>query len=168
VLRNRAPAAPAAALTAATAIALATPTRGGASVASMASEPLCTQVALVRTALAHRTGLGHAGGPRVFAFPNRVSVTKAPRARAIAAAVCGFPRLPRGRLCPVDLFVRYVIDFSGRQGRRWRVTLDPYGCQTVSGAGPTRWAALRPRFWREVGSDLGVKGATLKTFQGRH
>jgi hypothetical protein len=99
-----------------------------------------------------------------FTFPAHVVITSRLRARTIASAICGVPSYPGARRCPVDLGVTYLVRFLGPN---LRVTIDPYGCQTISGAGPVRWAALSPGFWRTLGRQMGMPAATSKTFQGR-
>jgi hypothetical protein len=98
-----------------------------------------------------------------FTFPAHVSITSKLRARTIASAICELPRFPDRPRCPNDLGVTYLVRFLGPN---LRVSIDPYGCQTISGAGPRRWAALSPSFWHTLGRQMGIPDATLKTFQG--
>jgi hypothetical protein len=64
----------------------------------------------------------------------------------------------------MDAFLRYEVSFAGAAGR---VSVDPFGCQVVSGAGPVRWAGRSPSFWRTLGAMLGKPNASSTTFQGQ-
>jgi hypothetical protein len=101
-----------------------------------------------------------------FGFPARLQITVPARARALATAICGLPRFPRNRVfhCPIDLGIRYQVRFFGDIGL---VKIDPGGCETVTGAGPVRWASRTPRFWQGFGRALGFEQATRATFAGR-
>jgi hypothetical protein len=103
-------------------------------------------------------------GSRSFTFPARVSIATMTRARAIASAVCALPAFPGARHCPADYGIRYLVRF---REANLRVSIDPSGCQTVSGAGPLRWATPAPSFWRTVGRAMGMPAASLSTFRGR-
>jgi hypothetical protein len=99
-----------------------------------------------------------------FSFPAHVSITSSLRARTIVSAICDLPAFPGPRKCAVDFGVTYLVRFFGPN---LRVAIDPFGCQTLSGAGPVRWAARSPGFWRALGRQIGMPAANLKTFQGR-
>jgi hypothetical protein len=97
-----------------------------------------------------------------FTFPPRVTTT-APEAQDVAKAVCGLPRMPRTMFsCPMDWGVSYRLTFGagakpGVITRRFPpVTVDATGCQTVSGAGPQRWLATTPGFWKVLGTAADV------------
>ena len=137
---------------------------GGLSVrsAGAAGGGLCANLASIEQATVTRVNLLHNKyGP--FEFPARVSVTSPVLARSLASAVCGLPRFPAGVFaCPMDLGLRYRVQFNGQVGP---VTIDPAGCETVSGAGPVRRASSG--FWPKFGRVLGLKKTTDATFRGR-
>jgi hypothetical protein len=103
-------------------------------------------------------------GGRSFTFPAHVSIPSKLRARAIASAVCGLPPFPSRPRCPADYGVRYLVRFSGPN---LRVSIDPSGCETVTGAGAVRWVATSPGFWRTLGHEMGLPAANSSTFRGR-
>jgi hypothetical protein len=93
-----------------------------------------------------------------FRFPRRVTTSHPQQAQAVARAVCGLPRMPRGPMaCPADLGVGYRLVFSAA-GRRFGVVTLAGGCQQVSGAGPVRWVARSPGFWAVMQRAIGVPG----------
>ena len=126
--------------------------------ASPGSTALCsTQVGVTRLVVSRVTGL-----PRNhlhFAFPAGVTVSSPARARAVAAAVCGLPPMPRGPMsCPVDLGLGYRLSFAAGSRSFPVVTVTPGGCGGVAGPGrsagrparrgsgpswPTAWASAR-------------------------
>jgi hypothetical protein len=125
---------------------------------------LCAVRSSIQEAVVARTNAFPGNGLR-FTFPAHVSITSRLRARTLASAVCGLPPLPTpAPKCPADLGVTYLVRFLGPN---LRVSIRPYGCEVVSGAGPDRWAAPSPGFWRTLGRQMGMPTATLKTFQGR-
>ena len=137
---------------------------GGLSVrsAGAAGGGLCANLASIEQATVTRVNLLHNKyGP--FEFAARVSITSPVLARSLASAVCGLPRFPAGVFhCPADLGLRYRAQFSGQVGP---ATIDPAGCETVTGAGPVRRASSG--FWPKFGRALGLKKATDATFRGR-
>jgi hypothetical protein len=125
----------------------------------------CASLASIVNAKVTRLGSAPGGSSRRFTFPVRVSIESVSRARLLASALCGLPKLPSGVLhCPVAYSLRYEVAFTGAGGR---ASIEPFGCQQVSGAGPVRWAARTPAFWRTLGRALGIPRATRSTFQGR-
>jgi len=94
-----------------------------------------------------------------FHFPARVTTNRPQQARAVARALCGLPRMPRGPMsCPADLGVGYRLVFSASGRRFGVVTLAAGGCQRVSGAGPVRWIARSPGFWTVLERSTGMPG----------
>jgi hypothetical protein len=80
--------------------------------------------------------------------PRVLSRASGVRARALAEAVCALPKLPPGPLgCPAQFLSHYVLVFTAGHRRFPAVTVQPTGCQTVSGLGRVRWAARTPSFW---------------------
>lgn len=106
--------------------------------------------------------------PMTFTFPARIVVTKEARIRALDAALCGLPIMPRGTIaCPSDNGVIYSLRFAGGSDTSSSVVVvDPGGCRTVTGVGPVRWAINRPSFWLAFGMAIGVRGASNATFYG--
>ena len=97
-----------------------------------------------------------------FAFPAAVTVASPGRARAVAAAVCGLPPMPRDVMyCPADLGVRYRLSFAAGSATFPAVTASAGGCSIVAGPAmsarpaalpdsgpswPAPWASAAP--WR--------------------
>jgi hypothetical protein len=105
------------------------------------------------------------GHQRAFRFPARVSITNASRARTVATAACRLPHFPPGVVnCPADVTLRYQLQFGTSDRRQLRAIADPFGCQSVTGAGPIRRADST--FWRALGRAVGVTNATDATFTG--
>jgi hypothetical protein len=85
-----------------------------------------------------------------IAFPDQVTVTSPVRARAVARALCALPPMPHGVFhCPALLAgTTYQLRFTAGGRRLPPVTIGATGCEVVTGAGPTRWVAPSPGFWR--------------------
>jgi hypothetical protein len=103
-----------------------------------------------------------------FPFPDQVIVTNAASARAVAKAVCALPAMPRGVFhCPAMLLgTSYLLTFTAAGRRLPPVTAEATGCETVTGAGPVRWAAVTPGFWRVLGNAMGLYSAGPPVFSG--
>ena len=127
---------------------------------------LCTAPLAISRVEVTRSGSGP-GGQRAYAFPVHVTVASRADATAVASAICALPRLSGGLHCPADFTLSYTIRFNSSGTRVGLVRLDPFGCQTVAGAGSVRWAARSPALWRTLGRAIGVPNATVVTFQGR-
>jgi len=96
-----------------------------------------------------------------FAFPAGTTVRSPARARAVAAAVCGLPAMPRVVVnCPADLGVSYRLSFAAGSRSFPVVTAAAGGCETVAGAGPARSAARSPGFWGVLAHALGISSGT--------
>jgi len=96
-----------------------------------------------------------------FAFPAGTTVRSPARARAVAAAVCGLPAMPRVVVnCPADLGVSYRLSFAAGSSGFPVVTAAAGGCETVAGAGPARSAARSPGFWAVLAHALGISSGT--------
>ena len=75
-----------------------------------------------------------------FAFPAAITVASPGRARAVAAAVCGLPPMPRVVMnCPADFGVSYRLSFAAGSTTFPVVTASAGSCSGVAGAGPVRW-----------------------------
>jgi hypothetical protein len=121
-----------------------------------------------------RTGsAGLVSGRPKFRFPAHVTVTNRARIRALVAALERLRRFPKGLFaCPMDLSLRYVLRFESVDAQSQvrtiaRVTVDPSGCETVTGLGYPRRAPGSASLWRVLGEAVGVPHATVATFQGR-
>ena len=92
-----------------------------------------------------------------FAFPAGITVRSPARARAVAAAVCGLPVMPRGPMsCPADWGLSYRLSFAAGTRSFPVVTVAAGGCAAVTGAGPVRWTARSPRFWTVLAQAMRV------------
>ena len=95
-----------------------------------------------------------------FAFPAAITVASPGRARAVAAAVCGLPPMPRGVMnCPADLGVSYRLSFAAGSTSFPVVTASAGGCSAVAGAGPVRSAGRAPGFWAVLARAMGISAA---------
>jgi hypothetical protein len=76
------------------------------------------------------------------------TVTSAVQVHALARAVCGLPRFPRGAIrCPAAFLGSYELTFTSG-GRKLPVVVQDSGCQAVTGAGGVRSAVGKPAFWK--------------------
>jgi hypothetical protein len=105
-----------------------------------------------------------------FSFPAQVTVTSAPRAQAVAQALCALPAMPAGTFnCAMDWGISYRLTFTAG-GRKLRpVTVDATGCEQVTGLGPAspvRWTARSPAFWSVLATAAGLGPADQATFAG--
>ena len=97
-----------------------------------------------------------------FAFPAAITVASPGRARAVAAAVCGLPPMPRVVMnCPADFGVSYRLSFAAGSTTFPVVTASAGGCSGVAGAGPVRSAARSPGFWAVLARAMGVSAAAV-------
>jgi hypothetical protein len=96
-----------------------------------------------------------------FAFPAGITVRSPARARAVAAAVCGLPAMPRVVVnCPADLGISYRLSFAAGSRGFPVVAATAGGCESVAGAGPVRSADRSPGFWAVLARALGVSSGT--------
>lgn len=87
----------------------------------------------------------------------RITVTDPVRARALARAVCALPRMPKGTFhCPISFGGGFRLSFIAAGQRLPVVEVMTSGCETVTGAGPVRWATGTPAFWGVLGRVAGV------------
>ena len=94
--------------------------------------------------------------------PSRgITITDAPQVRALAAALCALPRMPRGLQCPADFggMSRLVFASGGREFPAVRIQLS--GCRAVAGIGPTRSWSRSPRFGQLLTGAVGGKGRLI-------
>lgn len=105
-----------------------------------------------------------------FSFTTPIVVNDQAAVGAAARLLCDLPPMPSGVInCPADFGTTYVFSFSsgGSDQPLLRAVLDPDGCRTVTGLGRTRWVEQAPAtFWTDLGSAIGLQGATNATFSG--
>jgi hypothetical protein len=100
------------------------------------------------------------------ALPHGVTVTDTSQVRALAAALCALPPMPRGvQQCPADFggVSRLVFASGGREFQPVRIQLS--GCRAVAGIGPTRSWSQSPGFGQLLTRTVGGKG---KMIPGMH
>jgi hypothetical protein len=130
---------------------------GPAAVASAsAGVPLCAAAQRVDRVVASLPG-GRLRG----ILPRGITITDAPRVRALAAALCALPPMPPGLQCPADFggVVRLVFAAGGRNFHPVRVQLS--GCRAVAGMGPARSWSRSPQFGRLLTRTVGGKGRMI-------
>lgn len=87
----------------------------------------------------------------------KLTVTDPARARTLARAVCGLPRMPAGPvLCPNEIGGGYQLTFTADGRHPPVVDAQATGCERVTGTGPVRWAARTPGFWTVLGKVAGI------------
>ncbi len=94
-------------------------------------------------------------------LPRGITVTDAPRVRALAAALCALPPMPPGLQCPADFggVVQLVFAAGGRDFHPVRIQLS--GCRAAAGIGPARSWSRSPRFGRLLTRTVGGKGRMI-------
>ncbi len=100
-----------------------------------------------------------------FPFPPVVKISDPAQVRAVAAAACPLPQLPRVMMtCPADLGVSYRLAFAA-PGRGYPVlTAAAGGCAKLVGLDVTRQAV--PGFWVLLGRAIGLPAAARAAFGG--
>jgi hypothetical protein len=95
-------------------------------------------------------------------LPRGITITDAPRVRALAAALCALPPMPAGlQQCPADFGGVFQLVFAagGRAFHPVRIQLS--GCRAVAGIGPTRSWSRSPQFGRLLSTTVGGKGRLI-------
>jgi hypothetical protein len=88
-------------------------------------------------------------------LPRGIIIRDAPRARALAVALCALPPMPAVVQCPADFGEQVRLVFvAGRRGFH-PVLIHLSGCRNVTGAGPTRWWLRSAQFRRALSRALG-------------
>jgi hypothetical protein len=92
-------------------------------------------------------------------LPRTMTITDASQVRALATALCGLPRMPRGvRRCPMALPGALQLVFRAG-GRAYRpVLIRDSGCASVTGIGPARQWTWSSRAGRLVSTAAGSHG----------
>ena len=95
-------------------------------------------------------------------LPRGITITDAPRVRALAAALCALPPMPAGlQQCPADFGGVFQLVFAagGRAFQPVRIQLS--GCRAVAGIGPTRSWSRSPQFALLLSKTVGGKGRLI-------
>ena len=131
---------------------------GAAGVAgASAGAPLCAAAPTVDRVVASLP----AGHLREI-LPRGITITDASQVRALAAALCALPAMPRGlQQCPADFGGVFQLVFAagGRAFHPVRIQLS--GCRAVAGIGPTRSWSQSPQFGRLLTETVGGKGRLI-------
>jgi hypothetical protein len=92
------------------------------------------------------------------ALPRGITITDAPRVRALAAALCALPPVPAGLQCPADFggVFRLVFAAGGRDFHPVQVRQS--GCRDVTGIGPARTWSRSPGLGQLLTRTVGGKG----------
>jgi hypothetical protein len=94
--------------------------------------------------------------------PHGVTITDTTQVRALAAALCALPPMPRGvQQCPADFggVSRLVFASGGREFQPVRIQLS--GCRAVAGIGTTRSWSQSPGFGHLLTRTVGGKGRMI-------
>lgn len=134
---------------------------GGAGHATApAGVPLCAGVQQVSRVTAQLT----VTGTREI-FPRDITIAAASRARALAAALCGLPPVPRGLHCPAALRGALRLEFTAGGHAYQPLRIRDSGCASVSGIGPLRQWTWSSRPGRLLS---GAAGSTGRLIPGTH
>ena len=121
--------------------------------APAAGVPLCAGAARVDRVVLRLTAFRS-----VEILPRAKTITDAPRAAALAAALCALPRMPGGLRCPAALGGALRLEFAAG-GRSYRpVLIRDSGCASVTGVGPVRQWAWSSRPGRLLSEAVGGYG----------
>jgi len=124
--------------------------------AASAGVPLCAAVRKVDRVVASLP----AGHVREV-LPRGITITDAPRVRALAVALCALPPVSPGVQCPADFggVSQLVFAAGGHEFHPVRIRLS--GCRDVTGVGPTRSWSRSPGFGRLLTRTVGGKGRVI-------
>jgi hypothetical protein len=94
-------------------------------------------------------------------LPRGITITDAPRVRALAVALCALPPVSPGVQCPADFggVSQLVFAAGGHEFHPVRIRLS--GCRDVTGVGPTRSWSRSPGFGRLLTRTVGGKGRMI-------
>jgi hypothetical protein len=94
-------------------------------------------------------------------LPRGITISDAPRVRALATAVCALPRMPAWLHCPAELGGAIRLLFAdGRRGFH-PVSVQVSSCRGVTGVGSARRWSRSPQFERLLIRTLGDRGAPI-------
>jgi hypothetical protein len=91
-------------------------------------------------------------------LPRAMTITAAPRAAALAAALCALPRMPGGMRCPAALGGALRLEFTAGGRSYPPVLIRDSGCASVTGVGPVRqwaWSSRPGRLLSEAAGGYG-------------
>jgi hypothetical protein len=91
-------------------------------------------------------------------LPRTMTITAAPRAAALAAALCALPRMPGGMRCPAALAGALRLEFAAGGRSYPPVLIRDSGCASVTGVGPVRqwaWSSRPGRLLSEAAGGYG-------------
>jgi len=94
-------------------------------------------------------------------LPRAATVTDPARVRALAAALCRLPRIPRGLHCPAALPGAVLLEFSAQGHPYARLLIHDSGCASVTGLGAARQWSWSSRPGRLLGEAVGGKGRLI-------
>ncbi|HXZ78166.1 MAG TPA: hypothetical protein VEH31_45830 [Streptosporangiaceae bacterium] len=95
-------------------------------------------------------------------LPRGITITDAPRVRALAAALCALPPMPSGlQQCPADFGGVFRLVFAAGARGFSPVRIQLSGCRAVAGIGPTRSWSRSPGFGQLLTRTVGGKGRML-------
>jgi hypothetical protein len=121
--------------------------------ATQAGAPLCAGTAKVDQVVMRLTA-----ARLVEILPREMTITAAPRVRALATALCALPRMPGGLRCPAALGGALRLEFTAG-GRSYQpVLIRDSGCASVTGVGPVRQWAWSSRPGRLLAEAVGGYG----------
>ena len=121
--------------------------------ATPAGVPLCTGAAKIDEVVMRLT----AAQPAEI-LPRAMTITAAPRAAALAAALCALPRMPGGLRCPAALGGALRLEFAAGDHSYQPVLIRDSGCASVTGVGPVRQWAWSSRPGRLLSEAVGGYG----------
>lgn len=94
-------------------------------------------------------------------LPRDITIAAAPRARALAAALCGLPPMPRGLHCLAALPGVLRLEFTAGGHAYPPLRIHDSGCASVSGLGPLRQWAWSSRPGRLLSAAAGSTGRLI-------
>jgi hypothetical protein len=126
---------------------------GPPAAAPSAGAPLCAGTAHVDQVVMRLTA---ARSEEIL--PRTRTITAAPRAAALAAALCALPRMPGGLRCPAALGGALRLEFAAGGRSYPPVLIRDSGCASVTGVGPVRQWAWSSRPGRLLSEAVGGYG----------
>lgn len=94
-------------------------------------------------------------------LPRDITIAAAPRARALAAALCGLPPMPRGLHCPAALRGALRLEFTAGGHAYQPLRIHDSGCASVAGIGPLRQWTWSSRPGRLLSAAAGSTGRLI-------
>ena len=94
-------------------------------------------------------------------LPRGITITDAPRVRALAAALCALPPAPPGLRCPANLGGVFSLVFAAGGQAFHPVRIQMSGCRFVTGMGPARTWSRSPQLERLLTRTVGGKGRMI-------